>query len=73
MVWWGGIGMHGKLRLLPILIFVAGLGAATKAIGIWTEMRPLVGVTEAVAQEADAEEAKHDDAVDGEVAADSPE
>ena len=65
--------MHGKLRLLPILIFVAGLGAATKAVGIWTEIRPLVGVTEAVAQEADAEEAKHDDEVDGEAAADSPE
>ena len=68
--------MHSKLRLLPILILVAGLGTAAKAVGIWTELRPFVGVTEALAQEPDAEEAEQidtDDAVDGENAADAPE
>ncbi len=61
--------MHRKLRLLPILILVAGLGTAAKAVGIWTELRPFVGVTEASAQEADAEEAKKEDAADEEDAA----
>lgn len=68
--------MHGKLRLLPILILVAGLGTAAKAVGIWTEMRSFVGVTEVLAQETDAEEAEQidaDEAVDGEDAADAPE
>lgn len=68
--------MHGKLRLLPILILVAGLGTAAKAVGIWTELRSFVGVTEVLAQETDAEEAEQidaDEAVDGEDAADAPE
>ncbi len=74
--------MHTKLRLLPILILVAGLGTATKAVGIWTELRSFVGVTEALAQEPDAEEAAPDDAEeaedegdadDGEDASDTPE
>lgn len=68
--------MHRKLRLLPILILVAGLGTAAKAVGIWTELRSFVGVTEVLAQETDAEEAEQidaDDAVDGEDAADAPE
>lgn len=68
--------MHRKLRLLPILILVAGLGTATKAVGIWTELRPFVGVTEALAREPETEEAKQDhadDAVDGEDAAEAPE
>lgn len=65
--------MHRKLRLLPILILVAGLGTAAKAVGIWTELRPFLGVTEALAQESDAEEAKEEGADDGEEAADTPE
>ncbi|MCH8110601.1 MAG: hypothetical protein IH905_01390, partial [Proteobacteria bacterium] len=65
--------MHRKLRLLPILILVAGLGTAAKAVGIWTELRSFVGVTEVLAQETDAEEAKQIDADDGEDAADAPE
>jgi len=68
--------MHRKLRLLPILILVAGLGTATKAVGIWTEVRSFVGVTEALAQEPDADGAAQDDAddaADGEDAADAPE
>lgn len=69
--------MHSKLRLLPILILVAGLGTATKAVGIWTELRSFVGVTEALAQEPDAEEAENEedegDADHGEDAADTPE
>lgn len=65
--------MHRKLRLLPILIVVAGLGTAAKAVGIWTELRPFVGVTEASAQEADAEEAKKEDAADEEAAAEASE
>lgn len=47
--------MQGKLRILPILILVAGLGTATKAVGIWSELRSLVGVTDALAQETDPE------------------
>lgn len=64
--------MQMKLRLLPILILVAGLGTATKAVGIWSDLRSLVGVTEALAQEPDAEEEKHD-AADGEDEADAAE
>lgn len=67
--------MHRKLRLLPILILVAGLGTATKAVGIWTDLRPFVGVTEVLAQETDAQEAMPDDAdetVHGDDGADAP-
>lgn len=52
--------MNTKLRILPILILVAGLGAGSKAVGILSEIRPLLGVSEALAKGAKvAEEETH--------------
>ncbi len=62
--------MNTKLRLLPVLIIVAGLGTGTKAIGIWSELRPFVGVTGAQAKEGDAKKDAQEDEVHGDVSAD---
>lgn len=67
--------MNTKLRILPILILVAGLGAGTKAVGILSEIRPLLGVSEALAKgakvaEEDEDKKKADHASDEDEAGD---
>lgn len=62
--------MNTKLRLLPVLIIVAGLGTGTKAVGIWSELRPFVGVTGAQAKEGNAKKEAQEDAAHGEASAD---
>lgn len=67
--------MNTKLRILPILILVAGLGAGTKAVGILSEIRPFFGVSEALAKgakvaEEDEDKKKADHASDEDEAGD---